>query len=54
MDLQEGPAGPSPSLWRKTIFKQMVTFSIFGLGPAVMKICHRELGGGKDFVVLAF
>ena len=25
-----------------------------GLGPAVMKMCHRELGGGDDFVVLAF
>ena len=43
-----------PFIMEKDHLEQMVTFSIFGLGPAVMKICHRELGGGKDFVVLAF
>ena len=54
----DGPSGRSsrtePLIMEKDHLKQMVTFSIFGLGPAVMKICHRELGGGKDFVVLAF
>ena len=54
----DGPSGRSsrtePLIMEKDHLKQMVTFSIFGLGPAVMKIFHRELGGGKDFVVLAF
>ena len=54
----DGPSGRSsrtePLIMEKDHLKQMVTFSISGLGPAVMKICHRELGGGKDFVVLAF
>ena len=54
MDLQKGPVGPSPSFMEKDHLKQMVTFSIFGLGPTVLKMCHRELGGGEDFVVLAF
>ena len=54
----DGPSERSsrtePLIMEKDHLKQMVTFSIFGLGPTVLKMCHRELGGGEDFVVLAF
>jgi hypothetical protein len=39
----------TPSLEKHLLYKMKA--SLEGLGPAVLKMCHRELGGGDVLLV---